>query len=666
MELLAPAGSVEQANLAIKSGCDALYGGLNKWNARNRAENFSVSEYNLLMKTCKINNVKFYMTVNILLKDEEIDELIALFKSGMITFPDAFIVADIGVLLTLKKEFPNIPLHASTQFGAHTLADVKFLEELGVSRVVLARELTFNEIAYICKNTILEIEVFIYGSQCICFSGQCLWGGLLNGASGNRGRCIGMCRDLYCSSKEIGQIMYPRDIDASCILRKLESIGVASAKIEGRMRKPKEISNVLKNAYCTEDQNFKYIGYMGDDIPVKNMLSYVNPRTEYSYYSPSLLSENDLIIDKIGKYKFWNSIDNIDDENIKFVKSIITNPLKVNGQNISLRIIVEENDIMKIDFINTYGERKIFRLKSGKEESSIKDLYYWFNNKLEENIYEFSSNVPFNMKVVYSLDGLFDIIKEIKKTFLNFYEKGSKNEFHDGRKKIISVSNINKINKLLSTEVDMLIYRITSIDKLKKVLSEYGFEERIWYELPVLDFMLNEDEYFKILKNKNIVITRFSQIRFLKKYIYKNVLGSYTLNVWNTASIEYLKRNNINSFILSPELSFEYGLKLSENKKMNMYLLEGHIPIGYTRACFKELKLCDCISKNFILSNISKGYEICIICNNKLGYRTIIPKLKFKASLSNNYETNLIYMEYDEVNIDFENYEKLIYDNFVR
>ena len=134
--------------------------------------------------------------------------------------------------------------------------------------------------------------------------------------------------------------MYPRDIDASCILRKLESIGVASAKIEGRMRKPKEISNVLKNAYCTEDQNFKYIGYMGDDIPVKNMLSYVNPRTEYSYYSPSLLSVNDLIIDENGKYKFWNSIDNIDDDNIKFVKSIITNPLKVNGQNISLRIIV--------------------------------------------------------------------------------------------------------------------------------------------------------------------------------------------------------------------------------------------------------------------------------------------------------------------------------------
>lgn len=146
MEILSPAGNNIHINVAIEEKSNAVYGGLKKWNARNNAVNFSIDEYNRNIKKLHENNIKFYLTLNTLMLDEEIENIITLLKSGKIELPDSFIVADIGLILRLKREFPNVDLHISTQFGAHNIEDLIFLEKLGVKRVILARELTLNEI----------------------------------------------------------------------------------------------------------------------------------------------------------------------------------------------------------------------------------------------------------------------------------------------------------------------------------------------------------------------------------------------------------------------------------------------------------------------------------------------------------------------------------------
>ena len=211
--------------------------------------------------------------------------------------------------------------------------------------------------------------MFGYGSQCIAFSGQCLWGGVLNGCSGNRGRCIGMCRDLYQSKDEIGQFMYPQDINAVSYLKALEDIGVKSVKIEGRLRSAEEIREVVrkfKSSTCSKfEYNENYVGYLGNGLPVKGMLYSVNPRTKSVLADCNTISENDLCIQYINNKKVYTrgrkSNEIVSD---KFVKCIYTNVLKSKEVNISVRIIVAGNYANKIDFINSHGERRMFNLKS--------------------------------------------------------------------------------------------------------------------------------------------------------------------------------------------------------------------------------------------------------------------------------------------------------------
>jgi collagenase-like PrtC family protease len=283
MELLAPAGNIEQAKGSIDSGADAIYGGLRQWNARARAKNFTLTEYTEVLDYCHSHRARFYLTLNTLLYDHELAELTELFHSSKFTLPDAVIVADIGLIRVLGKEFSNLTLHASTQFGTATVADLRLLEELGVSRAILARELTLKEVEVLRKSTGLELEVFAFGSQCISFSGQCLWAGLLQRGSGNRGYCTGMCRDVYEVQGKQGQFFYPQDINAISILPQLTQAGVQSIKIEGRSRPVEEISKIVQQFRAALNNPTplppSYAGYLQNDIPVKGMFHVVNPRT---------------------------------------------------------------------------------------------------------------------------------------------------------------------------------------------------------------------------------------------------------------------------------------------------------------------------------------------------------------------------------------------------
>jgi len=300
MEILSPAGNYEQVVAGINGGCNAVYGGLQSWNARNRADNFTLDEYFEVLKYCRCRNVKFYLTLNTLLRDAEIKNILEVFNSEKFEMPDAVILSDIGLIKILNEKFPKLAIHVSTQFGAHSIDDAKYLKSLGVSRIILAREVLMEDIIKIKNNTSLEVEAFIWGSQCIGFSGKCYWGSMVLGGSGNRGRCIGLCRHIYSYNGELGRFFYSKDLDALSKLSQLVEAGV-SIKIEGRMRKPYEILGIVSttNAQLKSEQGKSddgYSGYLANKLPVQGLIEKVNSRKQVLYVKPSEITMYDGIL----------------------------------------------------------------------------------------------------------------------------------------------------------------------------------------------------------------------------------------------------------------------------------------------------------------------------------------------------------------------------------
>ena len=240
-ELLAPAGDYQALVAAILGGADAVYVGGARFGARAYAKNFSEEELASAVKLCHAMGVRIYVTLNTLIFDKELDDAVEYAKRLHAMGVDALIVADLGVVCRIRSEIPEFELHASTQMGAHNTAGVDFAAELGCARVVLARECTGADIKLITERSNTEIEVFLHGALCVCHSGQCLFSSMVGGRSGNRGECAQPCRLPYNGNK------YPlslRDLSLSEHIEELIASGVASLKIEGRMKSPDYVYEV--------------------------------------------------------------------------------------------------------------------------------------------------------------------------------------------------------------------------------------------------------------------------------------------------------------------------------------------------------------------------------------------------------------------------------------
>lgn len=253
IELLAPAGSYDIAIAAINAGADAVYLGGENFGARANAENLNTEEIIDVLNYAHLNGRKVYLTINTLLKNKEIhndlyDFLRPLYENGL----DSVIVQDIGVLLFVRNHFPDLKIHASTQMTISGNETVKWLKELGAKRVVLPRELSIDEIKDLKGNDI-EIETFVHGALCYCYSGQCLLSSFIGGRSGNRGRCAQPCRlpyDVIYDGMLINEadekyILSPKDICALYLLPDIIDAGVTSLKIEGRMKKKEYVCGVV-------------------------------------------------------------------------------------------------------------------------------------------------------------------------------------------------------------------------------------------------------------------------------------------------------------------------------------------------------------------------------------------------------------------------------------
>ncbi|MDK9716524.1 MAG: U32 family peptidase [Trichlorobacter sp.] len=245
-EVLAPCGSLEAFFAAMESGADAVYAGLREFSARARAKNFTLGQMTRMLAYAHQRGRKIYITLNTLVKEQELPQLVETLAELARLRVDGVIVQDMAVARLVRNHFPSIPLHASTQMTIHNLPGVKLLEEYGFERVVLARELQLADIAAIASRTSAELEIFVHGALCFCVSGQCHFSSLLGGHSGNRGRCAQPCRRLYSHRGKEGYFFSPNDLSALELIPDLIAAGVTSLKIEGRMKSADYVAKVVK------------------------------------------------------------------------------------------------------------------------------------------------------------------------------------------------------------------------------------------------------------------------------------------------------------------------------------------------------------------------------------------------------------------------------------
>jgi len=245
-ELLAPAGSLESFFAAMEKGADAVYAGLREFSARARAKNFSLAQMERMLGYAHAHGRRIYITLNTLVKEDELPQLVDTLAALDAMRVDGVIVQDLAVARLVRRHFPAIPLHASTQMTIHNSAGVQVLEELGFQRAVLARELALDEVATIAAATPVEIEIFVHGALCFSISGQCFFSSYLGGHSGNRGRCAQPCRRLYDHRGKQGHFFSTSDLSAIDMLPELVRAGVKSLKIEGRMKSAEYVASVVE------------------------------------------------------------------------------------------------------------------------------------------------------------------------------------------------------------------------------------------------------------------------------------------------------------------------------------------------------------------------------------------------------------------------------------
>jgi len=236
-ELLAPAGTIEAGITALNYGADAVYTGLSRFNARERGKNLSIDDVSKLIEYAHGKKKKVYITLNTLIKENELEDVADLLAQLAVIRPDAVIVQDLGVARMVREFFHAIPIHGSTQMGIHNSAGIEFAKSIGISRVILERQVTYEEINKMKSETDMELEIFIHGALCCSRSGACLFSSWHGGWSGNRGKCKQPCRRRYFSDRGNGFFFSPGDLSSIDQISELKTMGISSLKIEGRLRK---------------------------------------------------------------------------------------------------------------------------------------------------------------------------------------------------------------------------------------------------------------------------------------------------------------------------------------------------------------------------------------------------------------------------------------------
>lgn len=354
-EILSPCGGFDSITAAVRCGANAVYLGFGDFNARRNAKNFTFEEFEAAAKYCRKNGVKIYVTLNTLLSEGEIKHAVEVAKKLASLGADAFIVQDLGLIKALKTAIPYMPLHASTQMVIHSYEGLETIKELGLCRVVAAREMDKESLKKLCDRANklgIEVEVFVHGALCMCLSGACFMSAQIGGRSGNRGMCAQPCRLPFKVEGGSGYDLSLKDLSLVSKLKELADMGVTSFKIEGRMKRPEYVAAATAATRHSLDE-----GYIPENI--EKMLSKVFSRSGFTdgYY------EN-----RLGKDMFGRRSDDNIEESAAIIKSI-HKLYRVERQNIPLEMRFTAKHGQPSSLLVTDGQNTV-EVRGNKPESA--------------------------------------------------------------------------------------------------------------------------------------------------------------------------------------------------------------------------------------------------------------------------------------------------------
>ncbi len=619
-EILSPAGNYECFIAAVENGADAVYVGGKNFSARKNAVNFSDEELLMAVSYAHNRDCKVYVTLNTLVTDDEIPDVFKFINYCYNIGIDALIVQDLSIVSLVREYFPDFPIHASTQMTIYSLDGVRMAKKLGFKRVVLSRELSENEIKYICENTDLEIEVFVHGAICVSYSGQCLLSSMIGQRSGNRGNCAQPCRMPYNLYDKSGvkltesekYILSPKDM---CLLDKVDRLkkcGVKSFKIEGRMKNKEYVSTVTRLYAKARDGEHISDSDMHDVENIFSRSGFTNAYFNDKKTDKSFLNfdnSNDDVYKKIDKDTLQKARDTIF-ENTRKIKIDAFVCAKVNDY-FTLRVTDGNNEVyVKSD--NT--------LQKALSKPTTADVIKRQLEKLGDTPFELASvNIENDADIFVSLSELNKLRRDAVDKLTNARCKLSREE------KNVDLPQLRMCDKPSKT----ITYRaeVLTLSQAKYLLNK-GFEKIfVPYNVVIenLDFfrenknafvcvlpVVSRDKYNFDFDKVSFMELSVSNIGQIEKYG-KDAYAQHNINAFNSYALDEYKYLGIKSVVLSPELNIDHIKKISADIETEI-IVYGRLPVMNMENCVVRAiyNKCNCDNNGYYVlkDRISKDFPV--------------------------------------------------------
>ncbi len=617
-EILAPVGSEEMLISAVRCGADAVYLGAKEFSARRNAENFGLEELEKAIKYCHIRGVKVYLTLNILIKENELCYAFNLARDAYNLGIDGIIIEDLGLAKILREKIPELQLHASTQMSVHSASALPVLKEMGFTRVVVAREMSKADLISVCqkaKEQDMEIEVFVHGALCMCLSGQCQLSAFLGSRSGNRGLCAGPCRLPFKADNGTGYDLSLKDLSLLERLSELKEMGVVSFKIEGRMKRPEYVAAAVTAARQSLDK-----GYV--DFEIAETLKNVFSRQGFT---------DGYFTDKLGREMFGiRTKEDVVSANKAF--PILHELYRAERRSIRVSVKVEilENRPIKL----TLSDGKNTVTVAGELPQKAKNKPVSAEDTLK-NLTKFGGTPYIGEGGAVQLDEeLFVSVGSLNELRRNAIESLNEQRAKINRKKsnakyCLGVSEIAKKQpKLVCRFKDetQIPNDLSGISAIIYPLEKEPLEiENIPKIVDIPRGIINEKLIAKRLKLfkekgfKSALCGNLAAVKIAREEGFE-VLADTGLNIFNSESVKKTEEMGVKAVTLSYELSLEES-KFSSDLPKGI-IAYGNVPLMLFKNCpLKNGKTCDKCNKKGVLTD-RMGIEFPVRC--RLGYSEML------------------------------------------
>ena len=623
MELLVPAGDINSFYAALNNGADAIYLSGKMFGARSYAKNFTEEELKTVLKLGKIYGVKIYVTMNTLVKDNEVEDFLNevefLYNLGV----DAILMQDFGMISLCLEKYPNLTIHASTQVNSSSYETIKLLYEMGIKRVVLPREMSIDEIRQI--DIPIELEVFIHGALCVSYSGNCLFSSMLGSRSGNRGECVGSCRLPYKLYKDKtlideGYLLSMKELNTSLDIKKLPQ-NITSLKIEGRMKSPSYVGFITR-----------YYRKILDGKELTNKTIEDLKSMFYRGFTKGHLFNNNDLINKLSPNHLGSHLGKVIDVNDERIRIKLDREL-LQGDGIRFKesnkgMIVNYLYDLKDNLISKGNPNQIVEIDNKVNLTTLDEVRTTTSKRLEITDFTIKRKVPINIEIKAKIGEVFTLTFNDTKHTVTYTGKEVEKSINNPISKERIISQVKKLGNTpftinhINVDIDDNIFiRIGDLNIARRTLSERLIGERLndykealikevtfdkintkeiidldaYQEVERNPFYLND-----VLKDKSIVSNLFRPTT--------DVIASYHLNVFNSYTAYYLYKLEYKAITLSIELNSLELKDLIESIRRRF----GNIPIIIKTKGYVEVML---IKGNIL--NIKENNDYTLINNRE-------------------------------------------------